>query len=364
MGRASSLPRWESVTCAPAVSRAIAALGRRIPSADDEDARSRELLRIVEAVEDLVGPLLARHAEAPVAAAAPDGDDDATGPRRYRARAVSPRGVVQPEPVAAPLDALDPGERHREIGFAHPPFHPFEQLLLRVDLALELEVALRRHARRVGVDRFALREARHRREGLRGFEDPKANSTPARPERRGDTRDAGADDRDVDLVGLGRALAREAGLGQDCVDRSGARVGGELQERHAGQVPDDPHARHGGRAVRARLRPLLDGAGRPHRVEPARIAAEETERRGHAGSLRRAGRSGAFPSDYDPPVLEATRRAGSSRSARPGRAPRAAAEPGIFAAGDVRAGSGKRVAAAVGEGSATVSMVHRYLETV
>jgi thioredoxin reductase (NADPH) len=38
--------------------------------------------------------------------------------------------------------------------------------------------------------------------------------------------------------------------------------------------------------------------------------------------------------------------------------------PGIFAAGDVRAGSSKRVAAAVGEGSATVSMVHRYLQTV
>jgi len=38
--------------------------------------------------------------------------------------------------------------------------------------------------------------------------------------------------------------------------------------------------------------------------------------------------------------------------------------PGIFAAGDVRAGSNKRVAAAVGEGSATVSMIHRYLETV
>jgi thioredoxin reductase (NADPH) len=38
--------------------------------------------------------------------------------------------------------------------------------------------------------------------------------------------------------------------------------------------------------------------------------------------------------------------------------------PGIFAAGDVRASSGKRVAAAVGEGSGTVSMVHRYLETV
>ncbi|MGB6198038.1 MAG: FAD-dependent oxidoreductase [Candidatus Acidiferrales bacterium] len=38
--------------------------------------------------------------------------------------------------------------------------------------------------------------------------------------------------------------------------------------------------------------------------------------------------------------------------------------PGIFAAGDVRAGSSKRVATAVGEGSTTVSMVHRYLETV
>jgi thioredoxin reductase (NADPH) len=38
--------------------------------------------------------------------------------------------------------------------------------------------------------------------------------------------------------------------------------------------------------------------------------------------------------------------------------------PGIFAAGDVRHGSGKRVAAAVGEGSATIGMVHRYLQTV
>ncbi len=38
--------------------------------------------------------------------------------------------------------------------------------------------------------------------------------------------------------------------------------------------------------------------------------------------------------------------------------------PGIFAAGDARHGSGKRVAAAVGEGSAAIGMVHRYLETV
>jgi thioredoxin reductase (NADPH) len=38
--------------------------------------------------------------------------------------------------------------------------------------------------------------------------------------------------------------------------------------------------------------------------------------------------------------------------------------PGIFCAGDARHGSGKRVAAAVGEGSATVGMVHQYLQTV
>jgi thioredoxin reductase (NADPH) len=38
--------------------------------------------------------------------------------------------------------------------------------------------------------------------------------------------------------------------------------------------------------------------------------------------------------------------------------------PGVFMAGDARKGSGKRVASAVGEGSATVSMIHEYLETV
>jgi thioredoxin reductase (NADPH) len=38
--------------------------------------------------------------------------------------------------------------------------------------------------------------------------------------------------------------------------------------------------------------------------------------------------------------------------------------PGIFAAGDARHDSGKRVAAAVGEGSAAIGMVHRYLQAV
>jgi len=38
--------------------------------------------------------------------------------------------------------------------------------------------------------------------------------------------------------------------------------------------------------------------------------------------------------------------------------------PGIFAAGDVRHGSIKRVASAVGEGSITVAFIHQYLKTV
>jgi thioredoxin reductase len=38
--------------------------------------------------------------------------------------------------------------------------------------------------------------------------------------------------------------------------------------------------------------------------------------------------------------------------------------PGVFAAGDVRAGSVKRVASAVGEGAAAIPLVHRYLHTI
>ena len=35
--------------------------------------------------------------------------------------------------------------------------------------------------------------------------------------------------------------------------------------------------------------------------------------------------------------------------------------PGVFAAGDVRHGSIRRVASAVGEGAMTIAFVHRYL---
>ena len=51
-------------------------------------------------------------------------------------------------------------------------------------------------------------------------------------------------------------------------------------------------------------------------------------------------------------------------SAAPGARPRKMLETsmcGVFAIGDVRAGSAKRVAAAVGEGAAVVSQIHQHL---
>ena len=49
----------------------------------------------------------------------------------------------------------------------------------------------------------------------------------------------------------------------------------------------------------------------------------------------------------------------------PGRPPLPleTSRPGVFAAGDVRRGSVKRVASAVGEGAATIPLVHHYLQT-
>ena len=42
----------------------------------------------------------------------------------------------------------------------------------------------------------------------------------------------------------------------------------------------------------------------------------------------------------------------------------ASSQPGVFAAGDVRRGSIKRVASAVGEGAVVISQVHAYLNDV
>jgi thioredoxin reductase (NADPH) len=57
---------------------------------------------------------------------------------------------------------------------------------------------------------------------------------------------------------------------------------------------------------------------------------------------------------------------GPGAGGQPGRSPlvHETSLPGVFAAGDVRRGSVKRVASAVGEGAITIPAVHQYLDSV
>jgi thioredoxin reductase (NADPH) len=84
---------------------------------------------------------------------------------------------------------------------------------------------------------------------------------------------------------------------------------------------------------------ILIGADAETAWVPAAIDRDE---RGYILTGRAALETGHWPLDRDPFIVETT-------------------VPGIFAVGDVRAGSIKRVAAAVGEGSMAVALVHRYL---
>jgi thioredoxin reductase (NADPH) len=63
-----------------------------------------------------------------------------------------------------------------------------------------------------------------------------------------------------------------------------------------------------------------------------------------------------------PPGIERRRRECSSGGAA-GRVPDPleSTVPGVFAVGDVRSGSVKRVGGAIGEGAAAVALIHRYL---
>jgi thioredoxin reductase (NADPH) len=52
----------------------------------------------------------------------------------------------------------------------------------------------------------------------------------------------------------------------------------------------------------------------------------------------------------------------TGKAAGPGSQEHETSVPGVFCAGDVRSGSTKRVAAAVGDGAAVVAQIHRHLE--
>ena len=91
-------------------------------------------------------------------------------------------------------------------------------------------------------------------------------------------------------------FCRSRARAQDRLHRARARVGGELEQRNARQVADDAHARDAGGAVVVGLGQLLDGAGRPARVQPANVATEHgppRPRRRAASLLRYAGNCGS-----------------------------------------------------------------------
>jgi thioredoxin reductase (NADPH) len=87
---------------------------------------------------------------------------------------------------------------------------------------------------------------------------------------------------------------------------------------------------------------ILIGADAETAWLPPQIGRDE---RGYVVTGRDVLAAGSWPAGRDPYLLETT-------------------VPGVFAVGDVRAGSVKRVAAAVGEGSMAIAFVHQYLASV
>ena len=153
---------------------------------------------------------------------------------------------------------------------------------------------------------------------------------------------------------LVRADALETSMSRYLVDRIQAEptinvmTGAEVDEVLGGDRVEGVRirARGGTQTLDVRAVFVFIGA-RPHTDLVGDLA--DTDSRGFILTgpdlPRREGRPRGWKEDRDPYLLETNL-------------------PGVFAVGDVRSGSGKRVAAAVGEGSACVSMVHAYLATV
>jgi thioredoxin reductase (NADPH) len=113
--------------------------------------------------------------------------------------------------------------------------------------------------------------------------------------------------------------------------------------------------------IAVRLRTEISGGGGRHHLERLELRNRDT------GAVTVEEASALF-------VMigadAADRVAGRVRGTRTSRASSGPADPacrwrrsvpGVFAAGDVRAGSVKRVASAVGEGATSIQQIHRYL---
>ena len=131
--------------------------------------------------------------------------------------------------------------------------------------------------------------------------------------------------------------------------------------------PDRAHSQRRGpglhRGSRARRRQRARGAGRRRTCAPASDAGS---RRARCSCSSAPTRTRAGSADRS----SSTRQGSSSPARAPCRAASTVFEPsmletslpGVFAAGDVRSGSVKRVASAVGEGAMAVQLVHAHLQ--
>jgi len=117
----------------------------------------------------------------------------------------------------------------------------------------------------------------------------------------------------------------------------------EADEQHLAAVEIDTD----GTAVRLPARALFLCLGGIPRTGWAADGGVLLDRAGFVRTgpdlLEHGRRPAGWPLDRDPLALETS-------------------VPGLFAAGDVRSGSTKRVAGAVGEGAMAVALVHRWLE--
>src|SRR4030095_11072185 len=111
------------------------------------------------------------------------------------------------EEAAVALDSLDARMRELDAGPAALGHQIREKRLLGVDVRPELEVAGGRHARGIFVDGLAPGEVDHRREGCGSLEDSKGQTRLLRRDRRGEARNAAADDREVERLSR-RAVAK------------------------------------------------------------------------------------------------------------------------------------------------------------
>ena len=131
---------------------------------------------------------------------------------------------------------------------------------------------------------------------------------------------------------------------------------------HRGALPQRGGGGAAATATSRRSRSATGTPARPRRCRPAGCSSSSAPRRAPSGS---APRSSATTRASSSPARTCWRR--RQASAWPlARAPYAleTSVPGVFAAGDVRLDSMKRVASAVGEGAMSVYLVHRYLATI